>query len=297
MKKMMMAVATCSMFFVSGCNDDVKSNHRIADSTKVGNAEDVRKDTLPPIRDNRFVVRMSCGDISYSKILMRVMTNGEVQDLVGCQISMSGYNVRTWTGSQYVILKSDQRMGIPQVLLDYGVSNAPRIEGSVQWNVPIVFIGIQQFPLENGSVISAALFARRDGMTNVRVDYGGMLDVYNDHLDTLVGKFLDVNDTSADPGIGLALRRLLKQNFATFADNSQLPNEVKIVDGYIVSVGCKQHLCGTQEAIYSINLKTKMISAAHIMNGRIYFYGENSESPKMMASPIVKWANDFGMNL
>lgn len=285
---------------MAGCKPEADQPQAVpgTDTAKVAALDTAHPVAQAPVVDNRFVVRAACGDnLTPDKIWVRIMTGKAVDQYVGCRMVIRGYQVRIWSGSDYVMLRRDSRTGIPQVLLDYGKSKSPRVEGALKWNVPIVFTGLENFPLQNGSTVTAAMFALEEGMTNVRYDYGGVLDVHNNRLDTLVGKSIDICDSAINPEIGEVIQRLTGSYSRNFFDCFQLVEPVVSQGGFVIGNGCKAHLCMSDAAIYTIDIKTKRLSAAYVSAGNMYFYGENSQSPKLMCEPIRQWAVNHGAEL
>lgn len=246
---------------------------------------------------HKSVVKTFCDDrANYTTVLMRTMTGGNADEFIGCRMMIGSFSVRTWPGSQYVVLKQDSRLGIPQVLLDYGNSKSPRIEGSVRTNASVVYMGLRRIKLKNGSVVSAAFFALEEGMTNVKYDNSGF-EVKNKRLDTLNGKVLDIADTGDEPGLGKVLKRLMGRKFESFIERSQLASPAVIDGHYLVASGCMPHACNMQSTIVVIDMRTKMVYAAMTTERNVLFFGDGAKDPKSLCEPIKKWARDLGVEI
>ena len=243
---------------------------------------------------HKSVVKTFCEDnATYTTVLMRTLTGKSADEFIGCRMMIGSFSVRTWPGTQYVVLKQDSRLGIPQVLLDYGNSKSPRIEGSIRTSSSIVYMGLRRLKLKNGSVVSAALFALEEGMSNIKYDNSGF-EVKNKRLDTLNGKYLNVADTSNEPGVGKILKRIMGRKFNSFVERSQLASPVVIEGRYLIANACMPHACNMQNTIVVINMRTKMVYAAMATEGNLLFFGDGANDPKTLCEPIKKWARDNG---
>ena len=121
--------------------------------------------------------------------------------------------------------------------------------------------------------------------------------MHNNRLDTLKGKYVNIEDAGNNPGVGKVLATLMGGNYQQFVDRFQVVSPATIEGRYLVADGCMPHACNMQYSFLAIDLRTKRISAAVAVDGRMYFYGENASNPSSMCAPLLKWARNNGVEI